>query len=204
MILLCTGLILSVTAVKAQPNAGLKGGVNYTSLSGYEGDRRLSFHAGFFVEIPLSKKWTVQPELLYSGEGQHYILSEGGEGTQGEEKTITLGYVSLPVMLRVSLNSKFYLEAGPQFAVLAVAHSKGFGIDGLNVKRSFKNSQLGLNMGTGISLSQQIGLYGRYYFGMTDITPYDNNLDRSQAAQLGIAIRLSKQKSAVKQVKKVK
>lgn len=187
MILLCTG-------VHAQLKSGIKAGLNYSSLSGYTGDRRISFHAGLFAEIPLCKKWTLQPELLYSGEGQHYPLTteEGGEGEKG---TITLSYVSLPVMFRYFLVHRFYLEAGPQAAILVNAHSKGVGTDEMNVKRSFTNGQLGFNVGAGIFFNQRIAVYGRYFFGLTDITLYDTDTDKSRAGQLGVAISLGKQKA---------
>jgi len=196
LLLILVTIFLLYIGTRAQSGTGIKAGVNYTSLNGYTGDSRINFHAGVFTEIPLNKKWTIQPELLYSGEGQHYLLAPEDESATGGEGTITLSYASLPVMLRFSPCQRFYLEAGPQMAVLVTAHSKGMGTDGMNVKRSFTNGQFGLNLGAGFFFNQRIGIYGRYFFGMTDITPYDNDTDKSRAGQLGVAFRIGKQKIA--------
>jgi hypothetical protein len=186
-------LCLLVLIAPAQPVVGLKGGLNYTSLSGYSGDQRLSLHAGLFVQVPFNKNWSFQPELLYSAEGRHYKVVADAEHaeTQG---LITLDYVALPLMFRFSPGSRFYVEAGPQIAVLVAAHSKGLSTDEMNIKRSFTNGQFGLNLGSGISINQRIAVYGRYDLGLTDITPGNSVANKSSAGQLGISFRLGKQK----------
>src|SRR4030095_7943232 len=192
-ILLITGFCLFAMVGLAQPRATLKAGLNYSSLKGYEGDRRLSLHAGIAVQVPLNKSWWIQPEILYSGEGQHYTFTTGEGETAVEQKgVITLSYVALPVMLRYLPAEKFYLEAGPQFSVLMAAHSKGMGTDDLNLKRSFPNTQFGFDLGTGIFFNSRIGLYARYQFGLTDVTPNDDATDRSQVGQVGVIVNLKK------------
>ncbi len=191
--LLFAANILFLNGLKAQPNAGLKAGVNYASLSGYEGDRRISFHGGVYVQVPLHKNWTIQPELLYSGEGQHYTISEGEESTP-VDKTITFSYVALPVMLRFNPSSKIYLEAGPQAAILVSARSLGYGTDHFNMKRSFANGQFGFNTGAGFQINPRISIYARYYFGMTDAKPSDAVANKNQVGQLGFTLRLTKNK----------
>jgi hypothetical protein len=188
--LLC---LFALTAL-AQPGIGLKAGANYSSLSGYTGDQRLSLHAGLFVHVPLNDKWSFQPELIYSGEGRHFVI-EGDETHEEIKGLITLDYAALPIMFRFNPGSRFFIEAGPQIAVLVAAHSKGSGTDDMNMKRSFSNGQFSLNMGAGISVNQRIAVYGRYSMGMTDITPNNSDANKSSAGQLGISFRLGKQKA---------
>ncbi len=194
-ILLLVVLCLFALTALAQPYAGLKAGVNYTGISGYTGDHRVNFHAGIFVHATLNKNWSVQPELLYSGEGQHYTIPGDGEEHATTQGLITLDYAVLPIMFRYSLKPRFYLEAGPQLSVLVAAHSKGLGTDDMNMKRSFSNGQFALNFGAGFAISQRIGIYGRYNFGMTDIIPSSTESNKTSAAQLGISFRVIKQKS---------
>jgi hypothetical protein len=186
-------LCLFVLTALAQPGIGLKAGANYSSLSGYSGDQRLSIHAGLFVHVPINDKWSFQPELIYSGEGRHYVVPTDGEHEE-LKGLITLDYVALPIMFRFNPGSRFFIEAGPQIAVLVAAHSKGLGTDDMNMKRSFSNGQFSLNAGAGISLNQRIAVYGRYSMGMTNITPSNSNANKSSAGQVGIAFRLGKQR----------
>jgi hypothetical protein len=182
----------------AQPQAGIKTGLNYASLSGYTGDNLLSFHTGVFVHLTINKNWRIQPELLYSGEGQHYLVYDNNEDPATIKNTIALNYIQLPLVVQYFPLPSLYFEAGPQLSVLASAFSKGIGDGHLNVKRSFGNTQFGLNLGAGYLFNQQLGIYARYYFGLTDITPYNSDMNRSHTGQLGIAFRLKNKSKAVK------
>jgi len=116
-------------------------------------------------------------------EGQKYFNS-------GEERTLALNYVQVPVMFQYYPVRHFYLEFGPQFGLLLSATDKGS--DGeTNAKSDFSTGQIGLDLGTGIQLTRQIALYGRYCFGLTDVSKFDNIVDHSQVGQLGIAVRLN-------------
>lgn len=182
----------------AQPQAGLKAGLNYAGLSGYNGDKLLSFHAGAFVHVTMNKNWGIQPELLYSIEGQHYVVYDGAEDPAPIKNTITLNYIQLPLVLQYFPVTCLYFEAGPQLGVLVSAYSKGAGDGHMNLKRSFGNTQFGLNLGAGYLFNQQLGIYARYYFGLTDVTPYNSEMNRSHTGQLGIAFRMKNKNKAVK------
>jgi len=45
-------------------------------------------------------------------------------------------------------------------------------------------------LGIGYKASEQLILYGRYNFGLTDVTRFDNIVDHSNVGQIGIALRL--------------
>ena len=192
--LLTAGVCFLFLTIAAQPRPGIKAGLNYASLSGYSGDKLLSYHAGVFVHFTINKNWGFQPELLYSVEGQHYLVYDNNN-ENAIKNTIALNYIQLPLIVQYYPLPSLYFEAGPQLAVLASAYSKGAGDGHLNIKRSFSNTQFGLNLGAGYLFNQQVGIYGRYCFGLTDVTPYNSDVNRSQTGQLGIAFRFANKRS---------
>ena len=175
---------LLFSTVSAQQAIGIKGGVNIASLSGFEGRSRISAHGGVFLHHTINKNWCFQPELLYSGEGQRYMSG-------GVERTLALGYLQLPLMIQYYPAPQVYLEAGPQFGLLLSAQDKGdIESEHINAKDDFTAAQVALGLGIGFKATEQLMLYGRYNFGLTDVTRFDNIVDHSQVGQLGIAIRL--------------
>src|SRR6185436_19806779 len=174
---------LSFLISDAQQAIGLKGGVNIGSLSGFTGRSRISGHAGVFLHHTINKNWCFQPELLYSGEGQRYFSG-------GDEHTLALDYLQLPLMIQYYPVPNIYLEAGPQVGVLLSAADKVDGLEGhSNVKGDFSSAQVAIGLGAGIKASEQILFYGRYNFGLTDVSKFDNIIDHSRVGQLGVAIR---------------
>lgn len=184
MILSVTALSLLFSTVYAQQAIGIKGGVNIASLSGFEGRSRISAHGGVFLHHTINKNWCFQPELLYSGEGQRYLSG-------GVERTLALSYLQLPLMIQYYPAPQIYFEAGPQFGVLVSAQDKvDDAEEQINAKDDFTQAQVALGLGLGYKVSEQLILYGRYNFGLTDVSRFDNIVDHSQVGQLGIAIRL--------------
>jgi outer membrane immunogenic protein len=177
---------LFVSTVNAQQAVGIKGGVNIASLSGFEGRSRVSAHGGVFLHHTINRTWCFQPELLFSGEGQRYIANTG------EERTLALGYLQLPLMIQYYPVPQVYFEAGPQFGLLLSAQDKveDESGDNINAKDDFTAAQVALGLGIGFKATEQLILYGRYNFGLTDVTRFDNIVDHSNVGQLGIAIRL--------------
>src|SRR5688572_16830898 len=82
------------------PKFGIKGGLNLTNMH-VEDDvsdenMKASFHAGFFAKLPVTRGFSIQPELLYSSKGakQNYNNILQGEG----EYRFNLNYIELPVL----------------------------------------------------------------------------------------------------------
>jgi len=167
----------------AQNAIGLKGGVNIANLSGFNGRSRISGHGGVFLHHTINRSWCFQPELLFSGEGQRYF-------SNGEEHTLALDYVQVPLMIQYYVVPNIYLETGPQVGLLLSAQDKVGQFEGHdNVKGDFAAAQVAIGIGAGIKASEQILFYGRYNFGLTDVSVFDNIVDHSRVGQLGVAIR---------------
>ena len=137
----------------------------------------------FFVHRTINKYFCVQPELLFSGEGQRYIFN-------GAEHISAYSYLQLPIMLQIYPISNVYIEVGPQFGLLLSAKDK---VDGggshVDWKPNMATGQFAIATGLGIKATDQVIVYGRYNFGLTDITSFDAIVHHSNVGQVGVAVR---------------
>ena len=175
-----------ILAANAQIQVGIKGGLNVSELATSKDQTvlignspevvrnfpRTDVNAGLIVSIPLSKKFSFQPEAVFSSQGATakpsygYIVS-----TQEEYK---LGYVNIPLLLKYNSPLGFFFETGPQVGLLTSAkiNETIVGADHTaiyNVKNQFKSTDIGWTLGTGYLSPIDLGLDIRYNFGLTDI-----------------------------------
>ncbi|WP_347374785.1 porin family protein [Aequorivita sp. Q41] len=173
--------VFSLTAMQAQEiRMGAKIGANFASIAGDATDNidgRTSFHIGGLVEIPISEKFAVQPELLYSSQGATSEYSESILGTViSVDESLKLDYINIPIMAKFYVAEGLSLEAGPQIGVLVSANAD-YEISGggesesgdEDVKDAFKSLDLGY--GVGVSYRTLMGLFvsARYVGGFSDI-----------------------------------
>jgi hypothetical protein len=194
MLLLAAGSVCVLSSANAQSNSkvnrgetvvGVKAGVSIASLSSFSGRDRISGHGGVFIHHSFNKNFCIQPELLFSGEGQRYY-------SNAVEHTLVLNYLQVPIMMQYYPVPNFYVEAGPQAGILISAQDRVGGRNGhSNVKADFSGAQLALGIGAGVKATEQIIIYGRYNFGLTDVSVFDNIVDHSRVGQIGIAIRFN-------------
>ncbi|QSB26500.1 porin family protein [Flavobacterium sp. CLA17] len=167
--------VLGFTNVNAQKiKFGAKGGLNFASVSG-DNTKGIgavtSFNFGVLSEIPISDKFSFQPELMYSGQG--YDLNDN---------TIALSYLNVPLMGKYYLTKGLSLEAGPQIGFLLAAKNEK-----TDVKNSFNTFDFGVNFGVGYKLDNGLNFSARYNLGLTDI----NNLDSSSSKNKNGVFQLS-------------
>jgi hypothetical protein len=167
--------------VHAQFRPGIKGGVNLTDVSNFNGDNRVSGHVGLFLHHTINSNWCIQPEVLYSGQGQKYNTGDG-------ERTLALSYIQVPVMIQYYPVRQLYFEAGPQIAFLTSAKSKG-GKNDVEVDDAYRKADLGINLGMGVAATRQLGFYARYNAGLSDISKNNNVTNRNRGGQLGMYVR---------------
>ena len=156
-------LILSVQAQKTKQDEGIKlgikGGLNISNFQGdYEDNEiRTSVHVGLFSEIIVSEKFSIQPELLYSGQG----FTDKSIGGSGRHK---YDYINLPVLGKFYVvNNSLSIEAGPQVGFLVSAKDQFSTIKKQNVV------DFGLNLGAGYELKNHVYFQGRYNLGLSNI-----------------------------------
>ena len=171
---------------------GIKGDLNYTSIqgNGMASGFVLGGQGGIFAEKPLSAKWSVQPELLYTQsnakKGSDFMVYYNTNGNPFASENIKLGYISVPVLVKYKFNEYFSILAGPQASFLVVdAESLMEAGDDM----AFKNYEISGNVGAQFTLGH-VSLYGRYNQGFTNINNIDDRYKwHSKHIQVGIAIR---------------
>jgi hypothetical protein len=169
-------IVLGCISMQAQEvNFGLKGGFNIANLTGDNSsslDEVTSFHVGAMAEIPLSEKFSFQPEVLFSGQG--YSVGKN---------TVALSYLNVPLMGKYYVAKGFSLEAGPQVGFLLKAKAESF-----DVKDAFKTVDFGVNLGLGYKLDNGLNFGARYNFGLTNINDLKGVNSENRNAVLQVSV----------------
>src|ERR1700749_4808883 len=108
-----------------KPKFGIKGGFDLTSL--YISDvssehMKAGFDAGVFAKLPVTRGFSIQPELIYSLKGAKDTYDNFVQGS-GEYR-FNLGYMELPLLAVVNIAPNFSLHAGGYAAYLVNANVK--------------------------------------------------------------------------------
>lgn len=189
-LLILSLLPLSIAASAQEVSFGAKGGLNIADLTNISNTKaRAAVHLGAFAQIGLDENWTIQPELVYSGQGAKIdpslpLLSD---------YTVALNYINLPVMLQYHLIPEFHLEAGPQIGFLVAAKAKEDG-NSINLKDDYKGMDFGLGFGLGYTFDMGLGVNARYNFGLTDVFDGNGDSRKNSVAQFGLYYILGKAK----------
>ena len=144
-------------------SVGIKGGINvasvgggtYTGLSGL--GSKFSFHLGGVAEVPISEKFAIQPELLYSSQGTKWSFV--GAGT-----SLKLDYINLPVLGKYYIIEGLSAELGPVVGFLLSTNAN---------KEDYNSLDIGIGIGASYKLNENIFFSLRYNKGLTDINKND-------------------------------
>lgn len=189
--LLITATLLTFTFSFSQ-SFGAKGGLNISKISSSgwdDSDPRIGWYAGLYVHMPTSPVFAVQTELLYNSLGGKHKISN-------QKHTLTLDYISLPIMYQFKFLDNFFVEGGPQLSFLVNNRDK-YKSGSKTVIESdsdrFNKFDFSLALGAGARIRSDMKLTARYTIGFTDINKkgetgfsnHDNKL-RNRAFQFGI------------------
>ncbi|MEI7628204.1 MAG: porin family protein [Bacteroidota bacterium] len=182
-------------AVNAQGGfrLGIKGGLNLNQIQGvsFNNGFNYGYHLGGFAEIDFTKKFGIQPEVLWnqsntqvSAEFATLYPTLTNPNTLNQE--VVLNYLSIPLLLRYNLGSMFSIVAGPQFGILMNKNQNLL----QNGQKAFSDGDFSAVAGIQVNL-KTLRLYGRYNIGMKNINQIDQK-DKwtSQQIQLGVGLRL--------------
>jgi len=193
-LLLAAGTLLQ--GVQAQSfKLGVKVGGNMNKIEGqsFNDGFKFAYHAGAFAEINFTKKWGIQPELVWNQMGGVPSDFQSVYGTATNlslsdlNNVYKLNYLSIPILLRyTTLGGLFTFNVGPQFGIL-LQHDKNLLQNGQD---AFKSGDLQIATGVQLNLLM-LRIYGRYNIGVKNI----NNIDQrdkwtSQQLQVGLGIKL--------------
>ena len=185
--------ILTAFTINAQDvTFGAKAGLNFASMTGDDAeglDGRTSFHLGVTAEIAVSDVFSIQPELLYSGQG----YTDSGEintidGDVNIDVAGRVDYLNLPIMVKYYASDSFSLEFGPQIGFLLSAEQEIEG--GLSqtddLKDALKSTDFALNLGAGYKLDSGLNFGLRFSIGMTDVPDADSDGFKHSVLQLSV------------------
>lgn len=197
---------------------GIKGAATAAQFSEQElagRNMKLGFNAGVFVNIPLSMKFALQPEVLYNQMGAKSVLTdtEINTGTSTirtkQDFSTTLNYISVPVMLQMKPADNFYVEAGPEVSYFVDGKNKGETTVSTTTsgttttqtqsasqsidKDNIKKFNLGFGLGLGYYFTPNLGINARYVNSLTHIynnsgavTEAQKNVNTNRVFQLGL------------------
>src|SRR5216110_1480203 len=122
-------LIAAATASAQVPSGSVVIGVNVSTFadSGY-GASALGYEVGWLVgfslELPVSRRVSLQPEVVYSHKGNRVETPPAPGSTPFQLAAQRLEYVEVPLLIRVGATAGrggIYALAGPAIAALARA-----------------------------------------------------------------------------------
>ena len=190
--------IFAVTATNAQEadnttdrsvSFGVKGGVNFSTISGDDfdsPDSRTSFHVGVLAEFPMGDMFSLQTEALYSGQGFEYDVP----GVDGEEHVeYQLDYLAVPVLAKFYVTNGFSIEAGPQFAFVVNEELDTNPTDDPGDTDLDNAESFALGIAGGLSFQTEMGLFatGRYVYGLSEV--FDNVDSKNSVFQIGLGYK---------------
>lgn len=127
LILMLTASFLCIASYAQKNKFFVKGGANIANITitdnGHDDDAHAMtrFHAGYMADFPLSKYFSFQPGLLFTGKGTE--IQQGQPSDALYWKTTTkLNYIEMPVNLigKIPLTNQNYtlfIGAGPYVAI---------------------------------------------------------------------------------------
>ena len=186
--MLILGAIFLCTAVTAQTEKiklGVKAGLNISSLNFDESELNSSdktgFSAGIMVEVPLTKKFSIQPEMLYSQQGAKTSYSVADVTNSQYKSKMELNYLNIPVMLKYYVAKGLSLQAGPQIGILLEAnndyHDNFLGYnnhENFDLKKYSSGIDSSVNFGLGYQFKDKLYADIRYNISYTDVFKSEN------------------------------
>lgn len=183
-----TAQTTTTTTTTSKPmRFGIKGGVNFATVTGDDfdsPDSRTNFHVGLVGEFPISEMFSIQPEVVYSGQG----FKSDFDGAGGDKIEYQLDYINVPVLAKIYIVPAFSIEVGPQFGFkvneqIDTDPSSGGGGNDINEAKSFDFALAG-----GVTFQTDgFFVYGRYNYGLTDVIE-DADVHNS-VFQLGVGFK---------------
>ncbi|MBO9571638.1 MAG: PorT family protein [Chitinophagaceae bacterium] len=173
-------LAASFYGASAQVQFGAKAGVNIANLTGDDVDglkSKIGFNVGAFAEIPVTEKFSVKPEAVYSDQGAK--VDGDGDGK------LNLGYINIPVLAKYNIAQGFFAETGPQIGFLLSAKAKSDG-ESVDIKDGLKSTDFSWAFGLGYELTQGFGVNARYNLGLSSISDDDNVKTKNGLFQVGV------------------
>ena len=172
-LILGIALFGGLSAANAQIDLGVKGGLNFPTLSGDSrqliGDQtkfRTDFYVGGYANYKVTDQISFQPELLYSKQGA------GIKNSGNSNSKIVTHNINIPLMGRYEIMEGLNVEFGPQLGFLVSAKGKteeGKTDTKVKITDNFKTFDFGLNFGAGYKVTDELEINARFTKGLSNI-----------------------------------
>lgn len=182
------GMSQNIVEERYTVSGGILGAANFNKLriidnDNIDFDMKPGWGAGAWMNIPLSKRFSFEPQVMYN----KYIYK-----TSSTETFITdgnVGYISVPLILKYHIGKSFAITAGPQFDFVNSAKNNDVEING-----DVTNTSISLNAGIELFPHARIVPFVRYIHGFTEMDAREfTNVPgefKNQNIQAGLKIRL--------------
>ncbi len=189
-------LLFAAVSIEAQEEHryGFRIGVNYSELDfedrtigvfGGDDGARIGAAVGFFAQYYLSERWSIQPELQYSAQGERSRVLGVNTGVQGEdsEDRLKVNLLQLPVVLNFHLK-KLSLSVGPQAGVRIWEWER---------EDNYETLQFSVIGGVGYDITDNLGVNLRASYGISDAldaqeTSFNDVTNREEITLLAKAV----------------
>jgi len=147
--------------------------------------RRLTFDIGMFSHLYLSRKFSIDFEILYSYMGSPIekkttVLHDLGEISGSENCTYAFQYFKFPVILKAHPTEKFSVEFGGYIATLLAANERYRWESGTGYSREsldgISSYDAGIVAGVGFDM-KILNLGFRYNYGLVNVFEEKGTLD---------------------------
>jgi hypothetical protein len=193
--ILLFGVLISSFVFAQKTSFGVKTGINLARpsenlLAGFWASNRLGFVSGVYVNVPLNDKFSFQPEMIYSAQGDkentfyaaQVVSGVGNVELFDVEVLNKLDYLSIPLMFQFKIVDEFYLQAGPQLSFLINAKQKSSvssmfinnnpaipKASEVDIKDQVNSVDFSFNLGLGYKTKVGLNFDARYNLGLSDI-----------------------------------
>ncbi|WP_010179433.1 porin family protein [Aquimarina agarilytica] len=175
ILLLLISLLLGSIAIQAQQSKyGFRLGLNYSDIDfddnssgifGGDKDARIGFAAGFFATYFLSEKFSIQPEIQYSSQGEKtQVLNKESVNVAANNPRsfdrLNYGVLQVPILFNYHITNNLHISVGPQAGILIWEWERAGNYE------IFQFSGIG---GIGYYFTDNLGVDLRASYGLTDV-----------------------------------
>ena len=187
--LLVIGIAFITTASAQGFHLGIKAGTNMFKIDdkSFKDEFKFGYNLGGFSEINFTKKFGVQPEVLWSQSSYRTAtnIEEVIPGTKADV-AVKLNYLQIPLLLNYRPVKFLSLQVGPQFGILIDQNNTIL----QNGKDAFKKGDFSMLGGAQLNLGP-LKAGARYVVGLTDINDISTQSKwKNQGFQLYAGLRI--------------
>lgn len=180
-------LIVSMGNLMAQNKKfylGIKAGADMNKIDGasFKDQFTFGYQAGVFATIPLSKKFGIQPEVIFSQTNIDTSSKFSDVYQFNDLDQVKLQYLKIPILFNYSPNPFVSFQLGPQFGILIDENTNLVN----NGSNAFSKGDFSMVGGLQLNISK-FRIYGRYGVGLNNLNDIDNKEKwKNQNVQLGV------------------